>query len=340
MLLKYMIRRTIAAIPVLFGVTIITYSLLAATTGDWVPGLEANPNLKPEDVARIRHNIGLDQPWYLQYLNWLGIPNLLSRLHILPGDYQTGLLEGDFGRSILDGSPVVTHVLDRLPNTLELTVTAILFGILLAIPLGVTGALRRGSLIDHFLTTLSVAGVAVPTFWLGLLLILLFSVQFHAWGLPWLPASGAYSPLFGGDFVDRLAHLIMPAMVLAFGYIAIWSRYSRSSMLEVLSLDYVRTARAKGMAERRVVYIHALRNAIVPLVTLVGLELPALVGGGAVVEIVFSWPGIGRLALERALDHDYTTVMGLVTFAGILVVFGNLLADVLYAVLDPRIRYT
>jgi peptide/nickel transport system permease protein len=132
----------------------------------------------------------------------------------------------------------------------------------------------------------------------------------------------------------------MPATVLAFAYIAIWSRYSRSSMLEVLSQDYVRTARAKGMPERRVVYIHALRNAIVPLVTLVGLELPALVGGGAVVEIVFSWPGIGRLALERALDHDYTTVMGLVTFAGILVVFGNLLADTLYAVLDPRIRYT
>jgi peptide/nickel transport system permease protein len=169
-------------------------------------------------------------------------------------------------------------------------------------------------------------------------LILLFSVQLHAWGLPFLPSGGVVTPFSGGDMVDRIAHLVMPATVLSFVYLAIWSRFTRSSMVEVLSQDYVRTARAKGMGDRRVLYVHALRNAIIPLVTLVGLELPGLVSGGLVVEVVFGWPGIGLLTYQRALAYDYTMVLGLVTFASILVVAGNLLADMLYAALDPRIR--
>jgi peptide/nickel transport system permease protein len=312
----------VASIPVVIGVTLITFLLLHATAGSFVPGLDLNPSIRPEDVIRIKHNLGLDQPLYLQYWYWI-----------------SGLVHGDFGRSLVDGSPVMSHILDRLPNTLELTIVSILLGVLISIPLGMIGALRRGSSIDNFLTFLSVAGVSIPQFWLGLLLILLFSVSFQAWGLPWLPSSGAYASFGGGDPLDRLVHLVMPATVLAFFYIAIWSRFTRSSTLEVLAQDYVRTARAKGMPERRVVYLHALRNAIIPLVTLVGLELPNLVGGGAIVEIVFGWPGIGRLALERALQYDYTMVLGLTTFAAILVVVGNLLADVLYALLDPRIRY-
>jgi peptide/nickel transport system permease protein len=251
-----------------------------------------------------------------------------------------GILHGDFGRSLIDGSPVMSNILERLPNTLELTITAILLGVLLSIPLGVTGALRRGGKVDNFFTLVSTAGFAVPQFWLGLILILFFSVQLHAWGLPWLPSSGAYSAFDGGDPLDRLLHLVMPAVVLSFFYLSVWSRFVRSSMVEVLSQDYVRTARAKGMAERRVVYLHALRNAVVPLVTLVGLELPALVSGGLVIEVVFGWPGIGLLLYQRALQLDYTTVMGITTFAALLVVIGNLLADVLYASLDPRIRYT
>jgi peptide/nickel transport system permease protein len=186
----------------------------------------------------------------------------------------------------------------------------------------------------------SVTGVSVPVFWLGLLLILIFSVTLHRLGLPWLPSGGANDVINGGGFFDRLVHLIMPATVLSFGYIAVWSRFVRSSMLEVLSQDYVRTARAKGMSERRVTYVHALRNAIIPVITVVGLELPNVIGGGAIVEIVFGWPGIGRLALERALQFDFTMVQGLTTFAAVLVIGGNLLADILYAVLDPRIRYT
>jgi len=164
-------------------------------------------------------------------------------------------------------------------------------------------------------------------------------VTFQHYGLPWLPSSGATSPLNGGDLWDRIVHLLMPATVLAFFYLSVWSRFTRSSMLEVLSQDYIRTARAKGMSERRVVYLHGLRNALIPLITLVGLELPGLVSGGLVVEVVFGWPGIGRLAFERALQYDYSTVMGVTFFATLLVVAGNLLADVLYAILDPRIRY-
>src|SRR5438067_1982402 len=322
MLARYVVRRAVASIPVVFGVTLITFGLLHATSGAFVPGLELNPNLRPEDIIRIRNSLGLNDPLPVQYWHWI-----------------SGLLHGDFGRSLVDGSPVLRHISDRLPNTIELTITAILLGILISIPLGVVGALRRGSVIDNFFTFLSVAGVSIPSFWLALLLILLFSVAFHAWGLPWLPSGGAKSAFGGGDPMDRLAHLIMPATCLAFVYIAIWSRFTRSSMLEVLSQDYVRTARAKGMSERRVTYLHALRNSLVPLVTLIGLELPGLVGGGAIVEIVFAWPGIGKLALERALQYDYTMVLGLTTFAALLVVAGNLLADVLYALLDPRIRY-
>ncbi len=323
MLAKYILRRAVASIPVVLGVTILTFLLMHLTAGGYIPGLEENTSIKHEDVERLRANLGLDRPLYVQYVTWLG-----------------GILHGDFGLSMLDGSKVTSHVLERLPATLELTVTAILLGVIVAIPFGVIGALRRGRRLDHLLTVVSVAGFAVPEFWLGLMLILIFSVSFQAWGLPWLPSSGVVSPIGGGGLLDRLVHLIMPATVLAFFYLSVWSRYTRSSMLEVLSHDYVRTARAKGMSERRVVYLHALRNAVMPLVTLIGLELPGLVSGGLVVEVVFGWPGVGRFAFQRALAYDYTTVMGVVTFAALLVVLGNLLADLLYATLDPRIRYS
>ena len=322
MLAKYVARRLLASLVVVLGVTLITLVLMDRTRGTYVPGIDLNPALRPEDIARLRADLGLDRPFYMWYLTWIW-----------------GVLHGDFGRSMIDGSTVMSHILDRLPNTLELTGTAILIGVLLAIPLGIVGALRRGSKADHTMTVVSVAGFAVPQFWMGLILILIFSVTLEQHGLPWLPSSGAFSAVNGGDVIDRIEHLVLPATVLSFFYISTWSRFIRSSMLEVLSQDYIRTARAKGMSDRRVVYLHGLRNALIPLITLVGLELPGLVSGGLVVEVVFGWPGIGKLAFERALQYDYTTVMGVTFFATLLVIAGNLIADLLYGVFDPRIRY-
>jgi peptide/nickel transport system permease protein len=343
MILRFLLRRVLSAIPVIVGVTLITFLLMHSTAGSYVPGLALNPSLTPKDIAFLKSQLGLDQPLYVQYLNWIGVSWILMKLHlsgILVGahDITPGLLQGSFGYSMTDGTSVSSQIFSRLGNTILLTLTAIVFGVLISIPLGVIGALRRGSKLDHFFTFLSVGGVAIPQFWLGLMLVLLFSVKFHDWGLPFLPSSGTTTPFSGGDILDRIAHLVMPAVVLSFVYLAIWSRYTRSSMLEVLSQDYVRTARAKGMSERRVTYTHALRNAVIPLVTLVGLELPGLVSGALVVEAVFTWPGIGLLAYQRALAYDYTTVLGIVTFAAILVVLGNLVADLLYAAFDPRIR--
>jgi peptide/nickel transport system permease protein len=320
--LRFIVRRIVTTVPVLFGVTLATFALLHATSGSWVPGLELNPYLTAEDIARLRRNLGLDDPFHVQYLRWV-----------------TGLLHGDFGQSMTDSSPVIRHILDRLPNTLLLTITGLVLGLLIAIPVGIVAARRRGTKIDNFLTLLSVAGVSVPSFWLALIMILIFSITLQSWGLPWLPSGGAVSTRGGGDLWDRILHLIMPASALAFFHVAVWSRFIRSSMLEALSQDYIRTARSKGLSERQVTYRHAFRNSVISLVTLLGLEVPGLIGGGAIVEIVFNWPGLGRLAVERALQFDYTTVLGLTTFAALLTIFGNLLADVAYSALDPRIRH-
>jgi peptide/nickel transport system permease protein len=333
----------LASIPVVVGVTLITFLLMHATVGSYVPGLDLRPNLKAEDVASLKAALGLDRPLYVQYLDWIGIALVLQKVGLVfviggTQNVTPGILEGNFGRSMIDGTSVTSQILERLPNTIELTVTAILIAVVISIPLGTIGALRRGSKLDHFFTVISVGGVAVPQFWMGLILILFFSVSFQAWGLPFLPSGGVVTPFGGGDLLDRIAHLVMPATVLSFVYLAIWSRYARSSMLEVLGQDYVRTARAKGMTDRRAVYVHALRNAVIPLITLVGLELPGLVSGGLIVEVVFGWPGIGLLAYQRAIAYDYTLVLGVTTFAAILVVAGNLLADLLYAAADPRIR--
>jgi peptide/nickel transport system permease protein len=306
---------------VLVTVSVLTYVLVAGAAGGYTPGAAAG--FQQADIDLLRHTLGLDRPLYTQYATW-----------------AWALLQGNFGHSFVDGTSVLSNILARLPNTLELTATAMVIGLILSIPMGVIGAVRRGHFIDHVLTTFSVGGFAVPQFWLGLMLILLFSVDFHAWGLPWLPSSGAYNALAGGDVVDRLEHLLLPAITLAFVYVAAWSRYVRSSMLTILSQDYVRTARAKGMSQRRVLFVHALRNGLLPLVTLMGLQLPALVSGSLIVEVVFSWPGVGRYAYDSATGFDYPSVMGVTIFVAIMVILGNLLADIFYAVLDPRIKQT
>jgi peptide/nickel transport system permease protein len=316
----YVLRRVLATIPVVLGVTLVTFLIMHVTAGSHIPGLQISPNLTPGTVAQIRHNLGLDKPLQTQDLDWLG-----------------NALRGNFGRSLEDQTSVSHQIFTRLPATLQLTGLAVLLALLFSIPVGLLGAVKRGSKLDHGLTTISVAGFAIPQFWLGLILILVFSVQFQKWGLPSLPQSGQMSVINGGGFVDRLRHIVMPSVVLSFFYIATWSRYLRSTMIEVLSRDYIRTAMAKGMSRRRAVLVHGLRNGLVPLVTLIGLTLPYLVSGALVVEIVFGWPGIGLFAYQRALDFDYTTVLGTTTFVAFLVVLGSLVADLLTILLDPRV---
>jgi peptide/nickel transport system permease protein len=323
--LRFLVRRVGLAIPVLLGVSTITFFAMTLAAGDYIPGLDLQSNLQPGDLERLKENLGLDRPLHVQYLTWLW-----------------ALLHGDFGRSMIDSTSITAQIAERLPNTLELAITAVLLALLVSIPIGVIGATRHGTWPDQVLSVVSVAGYAVPQFWLGLIVILVFSVWFHQWGLPWLPTGGAYDPLAGDDpfyiVWDRFIHLVLPATVLAFTYISIWSRYTRSSMLSVLSQDYVRTARAKGMSERRVVYVHAVRNALLPLVTLVGLTVPQLLSGSLVVEVIFGWPGVGRFAFDRAREYDFPAVLGVTVFVAIMVVLGNLIADLVYGIVDPRIR--
>lgn len=318
---RYFFERVALAVPVLLGVTTFTFLLMHLTVGNYVPGLNLqDSSIKPEDIARLRQTLGLDRPLLVQYFDWLG-----------------GLLRGDLGRSMLDNVSVASLIGERLPNTIVLALAAQILGVGLAIPVGVVSALRRGSILDKVLTASATAGFAVPQFWFGLIIILFFSLTLRDWGLPALPTGGLTS-VDGGDLLDRLAHLVMPATTLGLVYMSVWSRYVRSSLLQVLSQDYVRTARSKGLRERSVVFGHALGNALIPLITLAGLELPRLVSGSLVVEVVFRWPGVGAFAFQRALNYDFPSVMAVTTLVSVMVVFGNLIADLAYGFADPRIR--
>ena len=317
----FILRRLVQTIPLILGITMVTFVLVNAVPGSPVAELALNPGTRPEDVERIRRQLGLDQPFYIRYFTWLG-----------------NVLRGDFGVSLVDYRPVLPTILERLPNTLVLTVSAFCLALLVAVPVGVYSAVRRNSWFDNAGTLLTTAGVAVPTFWFGIIMILIFSVKFKDWGLPNLPATGAYTIPTGGDLLDRLSHLVMPALVLGFVQMASWTRYVRSQMLEVISQDFIRTARAKGLREQAVIFGHALRNAVLPLVTLFGLAIPNLFSGALIIETIFAYPGIGLLTFDAATQRNYTVIMGTVLFSSTLVILGNLLADVAYGVLDPRIK--
>jgi peptide/nickel transport system permease protein len=319
---RFVIRRLLQVIPLLLGITMLTFGLANLVPGSPLSGLEFNPRTRPEDIARIRANLGLDEPLYRRYIVWV-----------------SNVARGDLGLSLQHFRPVRDTIVARLPNTLLLTGTALLLALLIAIPVGVYSAVRRNSLFDNAATATAVAGFSIPTFWLGLMLILVFAVKFRDWGLPSLPAGGAYDLRGDRGLVDRAQHLILPAFALAFVQTAAWTRYIRSQMLEVLSQDYMRTATAKGLRERIVIFRHGLRNAILPLVTLLGIAIPDLFTGAIVIETIFSYPGIGQLAFNAALNKDYPMIMGIVLMAGFLVIMGNLIADIVYGLLDPRIRY-
>jgi peptide/nickel transport system permease protein len=275
----------------------------------------ANPNVRPEDIERLRAALGLDRPLAEQYFSWV-----------------KGFLVGEWGYSFTDGRPVIERLMERLPATLELIASAIVVAGLVALPLGVFGALRKGSWIDHTTTAVSFAGISLPVFWVGLLLQLIFAV-----GLGWLPSSGRTS--FGdGGLLDRVSHIVMPAIVLAAVHAAAWSRFLRSSMGNAIRQRFVLAARARGIPETKVVWKHALRNALLPFVTVITMDAAIMVTGAVITESVFAWPGLGSLFTEALARRDYTVLMAFLMMTSGAVVFLNLAADVLYHALDPRVR--
>jgi peptide/nickel transport system permease protein len=292
-----------------------------------VPGsptdqFERNPKIKPADFARIRENLGLDDPWYARYFVWLG-----------------HALQGDFGNSFINYAPVRLAIENALPNTLILGALALVVSLLISIPVGVYCAVKRNSPFDRIATVIATGLSSVPTVWLGLMMIILFAVKFREWGLPALPTGGVRNLREPDNFVDRIEHLILPVLALALPSLADWTRYVRSQMLEVIRQDYVRTAEAKGLKNTSVLMGHAFRNAMLPLVTLVGFALPNLFGGALIIENVFGYPGIGQLTVSSLQQSDYSIAMACVMMLAILTVLGNLLADILYGVMDPRVRY-
>lgn len=319
----YILRRLLGVPPLILGITLVTFLIIHATPGSPIDNLALNPEIKEEDLQSIMRTLGIDRPLHEQYLGWIG-----------------QLLQGDMGISLKTYQPVRDQILQRLPNTLLLTGSALAFSLLIALPLGMLGALRRNSLVDYLIVTSSTLAQAIPSFWLGLMLIIIFAVQFRAWGLPALPSGGTQTLPNGGDFLDRARHLLLPMLTLSAVQIGGWMRFIRSQMLEVIRQDFVRTARAKGLQERLVIMRHAFRNAVLPLITLIGLTLPELFGGAVVVESVFGWPGLGSLAIDAATNRDYTMVMGTVLFISIVTVLANLIADLCYSVADPRIHYS
>jgi len=311
----YIARRLLLMVPVAFLVTVGVFMLIHLSPGD--PALVLlGEDRSPEAIAAIHHQLGLDQPLYVQYLIWMG-----------------NVLRGDLGRSITTHQPVAEAILERLPATVELGLVALLWSLLVAIPLGTVAALRRGSLADHLATGLTIGGVSIPNFFLGIVLIFGLSVSLRIFPF------GGYVP-FTEDPYENLRHVLLPAIALGSAGAAINMRFTRSSIIEVLNLDYIRTARAKGAGWTRVVFVHALRNALLPVVTIVGLQIGGIIEGAVVTETVFTWPGIGRLVVESIFSRDYTVVQGIVLLAAFSYMGANLLVDLAYAWLDPRISYS
>jgi peptide/nickel transport system permease protein len=345
----YLIRRSIQGFVVLIFATAITYFLLsqipmASCNGEVAGGAP----LTPRQCMELRKDYRLDKPWYERYFYWLFDPGKTrpqdNPIDIRVGELRihgSGMLTGNWSRSLIvaQGQPVIELIKSRLPQTLILMITALLTSLLLAFPIGVLAAMRQYSRLDYSVTMFSFFGISMPSFWFGLMLIILFAVKFKEWGLPYLPTGDMADAGMEGDLANRLRHLILPVTVLSLGFVAGWSRYIRASMLEVLRQDYVRTAWAKGLQQRVVILKHVLRNTLIPLITIIGLAVPGLFGGAIITETIFNYPGMGRLYLA-ALNNDWPLVMGILVITTVLVVVSNLLADVLYAVADPRIRYS
>ena len=319
----FLLRRILQVIPLLIGISILAFLIIRLAPGD-PTSVYIDPNKPPpsaEDLARLRADLGLDDPVPVQYFHWL-----------------RNAIQGDLGFSLSGRRPVVEEIGERLPNTLLLGLASLLLTIVISIPVGILSAVYRYTALDYVITFLSFIGLSVPGF-----VMALFLIQFFAVELGWLPSTGMRNVREGYEgwraTRDVAEHLILPAIALSAASIARWARYQRSSLLDVLNQDYIRTARAKGLRERNVLRLHALRNALLPMITLGGLSIPQLVSGAFIIEFVFGWPGMGRLAVNAALRRDYPVIMGVTMISAIFIVLGNFLADVAYHWADPRIRY-
>lgn len=340
---KYIIRRILQAIPLFFIVTFVLFVLMQ-NTGDPLSSMGGRMPTRAEDRVRLRQALGLNDPILVQYVYWL-VGNDWRQVDT-DGDGELdrwgtrkGIIRGDFGTSIVTRQPAIKVVGDRVQNTLLLTITAEVVIIVGALFIGLYSAIRQYSVLDHIFTTLSFVIYSVPVFLLGIIFIYLFAVQFKRWGLPYLPTSGMYDPMRGPSTGEYIRHLILPVATIAFISIAGYSRYIRSTMLEVISSDYIRTARAKGLKESRTLFVHAFKNASLPLVTLIGLDIPLLIAGAVVTETIFAWPGMGKMFIDHLERSDTPVVMALLVIITIAVVTTQLIVDIVYTWLDPRIRY-
>ena len=335
-MIKFFFKRIAMIIPTFIGVTLLTFALIHLIPGDPVVLIAGERGITAERHAILRAELGLDKPILVQY-----------------GKYIWGVLHGDLGKSIVTKQPVFKEFITLFPATLELSFFALSFAIVFGIPAGVIAGVKRGSIFDHSVMTLSLTGYSMPIFWWGLLLILFFSVFLH-----WTPVSGRLSALYWidtdtgfmlidalrsdekGAFISALRHLILPSIVLGTIPLAVFARMTRSSMLEVLNEDYVRTARAKGLAPWRIIGIHALRNALIPVITVIGLQTGVLLAGAILTETIFAWPGVGKWIVESIRRRDYPSVQGGILLISCLIILVNLIVDMLYGVVNPRIRHT
>ncbi len=320
---RYILRRVIQALPLLLVISFTVFLLMNLIPGGPLAAYENNPNISPEDLARLKRELGLDAPIHMRYWKWL-----------------TSVALGDWGISEVTRRPALIEITEKLPNTLYLSLTAFALALLISIPIGIISAVRQYSWIDHLATTVAFVGQSMPVFWFGLILIIIFNATLkNPEGGPLLPGGGMFTIGAPFSLSDRIRHLILPASVLAFFSLGSHIRYMRAGMLDVLHQDYIRTAYAKGLRERAVLTRHAFKNAILPLVTIIGLEIPGLFAGAVITETIFSWPGMGRLFFNSIERGDYAVMMGILMMSATLIVLFGLITDIVYAFIDPRIRF-
>lgn len=323
-MLTYAIRRILQTIPILFIISILLFFLVRSAPGGPLTAARRNPNITKEQIAAIEKKLGLNDPLPVQYSRWM-----------------SDMFKGNLGQSIKFHRPVNDMIAERIPNTLVLVGVSFFLTLLIAVPIGIFSARKPYSLFDYTMTTVTFIGQSIPVYWLGLGLIVIFYVVLKNpfTDAPFFPVGGMNTRGKEGEFLDTVWHLVLPVTALSLGWIAWYSRFLRSSMMDVLHEDYVRTAKAKGVSDQVVYYKHALQNAILPLVTLVALDLPSLFAGGLFVETIFSWPGMGRLFWDAAKGRDYPVLLGVVMITAVLIIFCNILADLAYGWLDPRVKY-